>query len=62
MSLTRTGDWAGGEFLSTHLDGTGRPTRDDRERGRALVAELSADDFGATGARLSGDGAIRPPD
>ena len=61
VSLTRTGDWAGGEFLSTHLDGAGRPTRDDRERGRALVAELSADDFGATGARLSADGSISPP-
>jgi hypothetical protein len=54
--------WAGGEFLSTALDATGRPVRDSaRERGRALVAQLSTADFGAAAARFGPDGAISPP-
>ncbi len=61
VSLTPDGEWAGGRFLSTYMDDTGRPTPDDRERGRALIAELSADDFPRTGARLARGGAISPP-
>jgi poly-gamma-glutamate capsule biosynthesis protein CapA/YwtB (metallophosphatase superfamily) len=62
VSLTRDGRWAGGRFRSTAMSATGVPTRDRaNERGRALVAELSADDFGGTAARIGKDGSISPP-
>jgi hypothetical protein len=62
VSLTRDGRWGGGRFLSTAMSPTGVPTRDRaNERGRALVAELSADDFGDTAARIARDGSISPP-
>ncbi|RSM51374.1 capsular biosynthesis protein, partial [Actinoplanes sp. ATCC 53533] len=41
VSLTRDGTFAGGKFLSTYLDGTGKPIRDSgKERGLARVREL----------------------
>ncbi len=62
VSLTKDGRWAGGSFLSTYLNSAGVPTRDSaNERGRALVAELSADDFGDTAAKIGKDGSISPP-
>ena len=62
VSTTRDGEFAGGRFLSTYLDSTGRPTRDeDRERGRDRVRELSADDFGDTAATIGEDGSIAAP-
>jgi Bacterial capsule synthesis protein PGA_cap len=62
VSLTADGRWAGGRFLSTYLDAAGLPTRDSaHERGRALVAQLSAADFGDTAARIGADGTISPP-
>jgi poly-gamma-glutamate capsule biosynthesis protein CapA/YwtB (metallophosphatase superfamily) len=62
VSLTKDGGWAGGEFLSTYMNSAGVPTRDSaNERGRALVAALSADDFGDTAAKIGKDGSISPP-
>jgi hypothetical protein len=62
VSLTPDGEWAGGKFLSTYLNSTGVPVRDDTdERGRKLVAELSAKDFGETAAKIGDDGSIAPP-
>ncbi|WP_412753352.1 CapA family protein [Krasilnikovia sp. M28-CT-15] len=62
VTLGADGRFAGGTFLSTYLNGVGVPTRDSaNERGRKLVAQLSADDFADTGARISDDGAITPP-
>jgi hypothetical protein len=62
VSLTRDGQWAGGRFLSTYLSSTGVPTRDTAdERGRQLVASLSAADFGSTAATIGTDGSISPP-
>jgi poly-gamma-glutamate capsule biosynthesis protein CapA/YwtB (metallophosphatase superfamily) len=62
VSLTRDGKYAGGQFLSTYLSATGVPTRDKaNERGRQLVKELSADDFGGSAAKIDGDGRIQPP-
>jgi poly-gamma-glutamate capsule biosynthesis protein CapA/YwtB (metallophosphatase superfamily) len=62
VSISRDGRWAGGRFLSTAMSPAGVPTRDRaNERGRALVTELSADDFGRTAARIGGDGSISPP-
>lgn len=62
VSVTKDGSFAGGRFLSTYLDATGRPTRDSKnERGLARVRELSADDFGDTAATIGEDGSIGPP-
>jgi hypothetical protein len=43
------------------MDSAGKPRRDTRERGRELVAELSAADFPDTAARFDDDGSITPP-
>lgn len=62
MSLTKGGKWAGGTFLSTYLNRAGVPTRDTAdERGRKLVAELSAADFSEAGAKIGKDGSVSPP-
>ena len=62
VSLTPDGTWAGGKVLSTALDRAGVPTRDDEnERGREMIAKLSAEDFGDTAATIGGDGSIKPP-
>jgi hypothetical protein len=62
VSLTRDGEFAGGKFLSTYMDGTGKPIRDGgKERGLARVRELSADDFGDAAATIGEDGSIAVP-
>ncbi|MFI7596742.1 CapA family protein [Actinoplanes sp. NPDC049681] len=62
VTLTRDGEFAGGKFLSTALNEVGRPTRDsENERGLARVRELTADDFGDTGAKIGEDGSISAP-
>jgi poly-gamma-glutamate capsule biosynthesis protein CapA/YwtB (metallophosphatase superfamily) len=61
LSLTRDGTFAGGKVLSTYMNAQGVPTRDDDERGREMVASLSAEDFGDEAARIADDGSIRPP-
>jgi len=61
VSLQRDGTWGGGEFLSTAMSGSGRPTRDQQEHGRELVNKLSAADFGDSGASVGKDGAISSP-
>jgi poly-gamma-glutamate capsule biosynthesis protein CapA/YwtB (metallophosphatase superfamily) len=59
VSLTKDGAFAGGQFLSTYLSSTGVPTRDTaNERGRALLASLSAADFGGTAAKIGKNGSI----
>jgi poly-gamma-glutamate capsule biosynthesis protein CapA/YwtB (metallophosphatase superfamily) len=60
VSLTSNGEWGTGTFLSTAMDSAGRPVRDERERGRDLVAQLSAADFPDTGAQFD-DATIIPP-
>jgi hypothetical protein len=62
VSLTRDGEFAGGKFLSTYMDGTGKPIRDSgKERGLARLRELSADDFGDAAATIGEDGSIAVP-
>ena len=60
VSLTKDGEFVGGEFLSTQMNSSGVPTRDTGEKGRGLVRELSADDFGDSAARIGDDGKISP--
>ena len=62
VSLTKDGSWAGGKLLSTYMNAAGVPTRDSsNERGRKMVAEFSAKDFGDDAARIGDDGSISPP-
>ncbi|MFV2021552.1 CapA family protein [Micromonospora sp. LOL_023] len=61
VSLTRDGEWTGGEFLSTYMNGNGLPTPDEEGRGLGLVRELSELDFPQTGPRFGDDGSISPP-
>jgi poly-gamma-glutamate capsule biosynthesis protein CapA/YwtB (metallophosphatase superfamily) len=62
VSLTPDGEWAGGKFQSTYMNSAGLPIRDDEnERGRKMVASLSAKDFGDTAAKIGTDGSISPP-
>jgi len=61
VTLTADGRYVSGAFRSTYLNSVGLPTRDTaNERGRALVAELTAEDFPGTGARIGADGSIEP--
>jgi poly-gamma-glutamate capsule biosynthesis protein CapA/YwtB (metallophosphatase superfamily) len=62
VTLTADGDFAGGQFRSTMMNGNGLPVPDQsQERGRKLIAELTADDFAESGATIGGDGSITPP-
>jgi poly-gamma-glutamate capsule biosynthesis protein CapA/YwtB (metallophosphatase superfamily) len=62
VTLAADGTYAGGRLDSTYLNLAGLPTRDQAdERGRELVAELTAADFAGTGASIGADGAITPP-
>jgi poly-gamma-glutamate capsule biosynthesis protein CapA/YwtB (metallophosphatase superfamily) len=62
VTLTKDGEFAGGKFLSTYLNSSGRPVRDsENERGLARVRELGAADFGDTAATIGEDGSIAPP-
>ena len=62
VTITADGRFVSGKFLSTYLNPAGVPTRDSaNEEGRALVASLSAADFGKTAAVVARDGSITPP-
>ena len=55
VSLAADGSFAGGKVFSTAMNAAGVPTRDgSNERGRAMIADLSEDDFGDTAARIGG--------
>ena len=61
VTLGRDGTYKGGKLLSTYMNSSGLPTRDTAdERGRKLVASLSAADFPETGANIGADGSITP--
>ena len=62
VTLAKDGTYRSGKFLSTYLNGAGKPIRDSKnERGRARVRELSNADFGDTAARIGEDGSIKTP-
>jgi poly-gamma-glutamate capsule biosynthesis protein CapA/YwtB (metallophosphatase superfamily) len=61
-TLTRDGTFAGGKFVSTHMNSVGLPTQDGPDgQSRKLVAQLSAADFGKTAAKFGKDGSIALP-
>jgi poly-gamma-glutamate capsule biosynthesis protein CapA/YwtB (metallophosphatase superfamily) len=61
VSLRADGTFESGQFVSTYLNGAGRPLVDARKRGLGLAAGLCRKDFPATGARLDAEGAITAP-
>jgi poly-gamma-glutamate capsule biosynthesis protein CapA/YwtB (metallophosphatase superfamily) len=62
VSLAKDGTYVRGKFLSTYMNSSGLPTRDEsNERGRQLVAQLSAADFDSSAPRFGPDGSINPP-
>jgi hypothetical protein len=60
VTLAEDGSFVNGRFVSTHLDGDGRPSLDASRAGLNLVAGLSRADFGRRAARISGQGVISP--
>ncbi|MFI6261295.1 CapA family protein [Micromonospora sp. NPDC051006] len=61
VSLRPDGSWAGGSFTSTYMNGAGKPTMDQGDRGLGLVKQLSRTDFPKTAARFDDAGRISPP-
>jgi poly-gamma-glutamate capsule biosynthesis protein CapA/YwtB (metallophosphatase superfamily) len=61
VSLRPDGAWAGGQLVSTYMNGAGKPTPDSRNRGLGLVKSLCTADFPATGARFDAAGRISAP-
>jgi len=61
VSLRPDGGWVGGQFISTYMDGGGKPVTDPRRRGLDLVRGLCKSDFPKAGARLDADGRIQAP-
>ena len=60
VKLAADGRFLSGRLVSTVLAGAGRPELDPTAQGAALVEQLSREDLGFRGARLSADGAISP--
>jgi hypothetical protein len=62
VTITKDGTFTKGKFLSTAMNSTGKPTRDDSgEKGLARVRELSKADFGDSAAVIGEDGSIGAP-
>jgi hypothetical protein len=60
VTLAEDGSFVNARFVSTHLDGDGRPSLDDSRAGLDLVAGLSRGDFGRRAVRISAQGVISP--
>jgi hypothetical protein len=61
VSIAADGTWAGGRFVSTYMNGAGRPAMDSANRGMALVRDPSTSDFASTRARFESDGRVSAP-
>jgi hypothetical protein len=61
VSLTTTGEWAGGQLISTYMNAPGLPVTDGDRDGLALVRNVTDLDFPETGARFDKVGKISPP-
>ncbi|RKN42747.1 CapA family protein [Micromonospora endolithica] len=61
VSLKPDGTWAGGSFVSTFMNSSGKPTMDPDDRGLGLMRQLTADDFPKSGATFDDSGKISPP-
>ncbi|WP_212829268.1 CapA family protein [Catellatospora sp. TT07R-123] len=62
VSLKPDGSFASGRFRSTYFSGSyGIPQPDKDERALKLMKQMTEQDFGANGARVSADGSIAAP-
>ncbi|MER5457851.1 CapA family protein [Micromonospora sp. NPDC002389] len=62
VTLEPDGTWSGGSFVSTYMNGIGKPTMDPDDRGLGLLRDLTKLDFPETGAQFTKAGKISPPD
>jgi hypothetical protein len=61
VSVTPSGEWVGGQLISTQMNVAGKPVTDPARKGLDLVKDLCAKDFPRTGARLDATGTISLP-
>jgi poly-gamma-glutamate capsule biosynthesis protein CapA/YwtB (metallophosphatase superfamily) len=61
VTLDSEGTFVKGRIVPVHLDGAGTPRLDSTHRAWQLLRQLSREDFGRRGARLSPSGAILSP-
>ena len=61
VTLDVEGRWTEGQILSARQSGDGGPVPDPTGTAAALMAKLSAQDFGPTAPRFAADGRISPP-
>jgi poly-gamma-glutamate capsule biosynthesis protein CapA/YwtB (metallophosphatase superfamily) len=61
VTLAADGSFRAGRIASVSLVEEGQPVPDPEERGAALIAELSEEDFGSKGIEVGEDGRIEAP-
>ena len=61
VTLGTDGSFVQGKLVPTQLVGEGLPALDPAERAHGIVRELSRQDFGLRGVRISRTGVLRPP-
>jgi hypothetical protein len=61
VTLTSSGEFVDGQFISTHMYNAGLPAVDSQQRGLKLVQRVTEADFPDTGAQLGTNGEITPP-
>lgn len=61
VTLRGDGRWVSGELVATQLVGEGVPALDPSERAHGVVRDLSREDFGRDGIRVSPAGGLLPP-
>ena len=61
VSLRADGSWVRGDLVPVRLGGCGVPQRDPAEASHGFVRELSRNDFGRRGIRVSRSGVLLPP-
>ena len=61
VTLNANGSWVRGDLVPIRLVGCGVPERDPAEASHGVVRELSRDDFGRRGMRVTRTGVLLPP-
>ena len=61
VTLKADGTWVEGELVPTALVGEGYPVRDPAEQAHGVVRQLSREDFGRRGIRVTRVGLLVPP-
>ncbi len=61
VTLTGTGTFLHGKFISVVLSSTGTPAVDSTNQSAQLVNQLSQEDFGSAAVTINSDGSLAPP-